>query len=246
MYPDKVKFIRLKKALKIAKSSFELEKGVLDDPVKTAISPEKAEENKERSIRRTQDIISDLIDCNDFELFPTFTFNPAKIDVTNDEIVKKKLTEWLNNANKKQKRLYGDNFDYVIVPERHKSGVLHFHGVLHNYRLEIYDTGFKDRSKRKIYKLRDYDRIGFSNTTKISDKAKTANYIRKHITKELNETEFGKKRYWASRGLKLPQKVYDLDLDKVIVQENLSKKPETVTFFENEWCEIWSFQRKNQ
>lgn len=242
VYHDKYMFTRLKQALRIRKTNLEVEKSDKIEKIYIPPTPEQDEENKARSMRRTQKTISDLIDSNDFELFPTFTFNPAHIDVKDDEAVKKKFIQWIKNAQKKQFRLYGDNFAYVIVPERHKSGVLHFHGVFHNYRLEIYDTGFKDRSKRKIYKLRDYDKIGFSNTTKIGDKAKTANYVKKYITKELSETEAGKKRYWASKGLKMPDRVDDLHLAQVLAQPSAQK--EDATMWENEYCEIWTIPRK--
>ena len=36
------------------------------------------DENKDRSLRRTQSEIQDLIDCNEFDWFGTFTFDLTK------------------------------------------------------------------------------------------------------------------------------------------------------------------------
>ena len=62
--------------------------------------------------------------CNDFDLFWTLTFNDEKINSYDYLIVKKKIRTWL----KAQREKYG-KFRYIFIPELHKNGRLHFHGV---------------------------------------------------------------------------------------------------------------------
>lgn len=83
------------------------------------------ETNQERSLRRTKKAIKDYVLMNDFEWFVTFTFAD---DRHNDERSRKRFATWLRNQRKRNGK-----FRYIIVAERHKSGALHFHGLLGGY-----------------------------------------------------------------------------------------------------------------
>lgn len=166
-----------------------------DDPYET---------NAERSIRRTRKAIKDCVNQNDFDLFATFTFAN---DRHNAERSRKRLATWLKNQ-----RTRNGKFRYIVVPEHHKDGALHFHALLGNYtgklKLAINPrTGKKIADGRGNY-VRNFTEYTLGiNSAKVIDgdasKTKTAYYLQKYITKEtLNE--FGKNRYWVSHGLTKP------------------------------------------
>lgn len=166
------------------------------------------EENLERSIRRTQSEIADLIDCNPFEFFGTLTFDPEKIDRYDDKLVYEKTSIWLNNQRRDNPQMI-----YLLVPERHKDGALHFHALFGAYEGNLTYSG-KQWHNRPIFNLPAF-KYGFTNFTRIEDKHKTANYCRKYITKELM-TEKHKRRYWSSKNLQRPLRIDNLDLSDVI------------------------------
>lgn len=161
------------------------------------------ESNLERSIRQTKTTITDYVLSNNFEIFATFTFSPKKVDRFDIDACKYKLRKWLQRQREKN-----PNLKYVIVPEKHKNGAIHFHAIFENI-----DTFTLKRTKikqdgRDVFSMTDW-RFGFSNVKFIdSNRFKVAAYITKYITKDMIQIE-NKKRYWSSRNLALPEKFYN-------------------------------------
>ena len=164
------------------------------------------EENLIRSLRRSRTQVRDLIQCNDFELFGTITFNPAKIDRLNIELCKKHTTKWLNNLQTKY-----DKFSYLLIPELDKGGALHFHALFKGYTGTLNDSGHVDNAKRVIYHLEDW-KMGFTNFSYIGSIERSATYISKYLTKDTPVIQ-GKKRYFSSRGLLRPTRIYNDTLE---------------------------------
>lgn len=158
-------------------------------------------ESKEKSLRRTKLAVMDYALVNEWEYFVTLTFNPEKVDSFDYEVVTKKLSNWLHNL-----KNYGiKNLKYLIVPELHKSGRIHFHGLLANTKgLEFKDSGKKDNDGRTVYNIEGY-KLGFTTAQKVENNEAISRYISKYITKELIMTTKNKKRYWNSRNLKKPK-----------------------------------------
>jgi hypothetical protein len=192
------------------------------------------DENKDRSLRRTQKELQDLIECNPFEWFGTFTFDPKKIDRHDEQAVKKAMTSFLNHAKRKS-----PNMTYILVPERHKDGAIHFHGLLGNFNGKMADSG-SQWQKQPIFNVVDY-KLGFTNFTKIRDKAKTANYCRKYITKDMATTQSSKKRYWRSRNLKQPLKTYNETINEVFAKYADKIDMTTGENWENDHIETTTF-----
>lgn len=158
------------------------------------------EKNLERSLRRTKNKIYDIAKSNQWEWFFTLTFNPKKVDSFNYEIVTDKLSQWLKNMRKKC-----PNMMYLVVPEQHESGRWHFHGLFsHVEDMRFVDSEKRDKKGRIIYNVGSY-RLGFSTATKIDDVKKACSYIAKYTTKELCMVTKGKKRYWCSKNVLLPE-----------------------------------------
>lgn len=148
--------------------------------------------------------------ANDFEWFVTLTLDPKKNDSFNYEESKKLLLKWCRHM----RDIYG-KFDYIIIPEFHKSGAVHFHGLLGDIPANFVEATHPvsrqpiSRNERQVYNLADW-KHGFTDCEKIIDSEKTASYLTKYITKELmtNKEMFRKKRYFSSKGLKKPKTEY--------------------------------------
>ena len=162
------------------------------------------ETNKERSLRRTRKSIKDIVFCNDFELFATFTF---KDDRQNIDKCKTKITNWLRNEIKRKGK-----FEYLVVSEFHKDGEsIHFHALIKGYTGEVkrsFNNGKPITKKgRDVYEFPSYT-SGFTNVQKIDlnldSQTSLAYYIQKYLTKD-NPILFGKNRYRASQGIKKPK-----------------------------------------
>lgn len=144
--------------------------------------------------------IKDYCLSNDFNYFWTLTFSD---DRNNDSAAYEKLSKWL----KKMKRKYG-SFQYIFIPERHKDGAIHFHGVTGGFNGVIKDSGVKHKG-HIVYNAVDWI-YGYTTLSRIRDRDKCASYVTKYVTKDLLNTPVlkGKKKYWCSKGLLLPEVVY--------------------------------------
>lgn len=137
------------------------------------------EENLQRSTRRAKNLIYDIARSNKWEWFFTLTFNPDVVNSFDYSEVTKKLSKWLNNM----KRCCPE-MKYIVVPELHKSGRWHFHGLFANVgTMRFVDSGKKDNKGRVIYNVGSY-RLGFSTATQIDDLHKACTYIVKYVSKE--------------------------------------------------------------
>lgn len=158
----------------------------------------------ERSVRRTQQTIKDIVLCNDFELFCTFTFDSAKIDRYDINACFTAMSGFLHNA----KYTHSRALKWLVVPEHHKDGAFHFHALLSGYNGILKATKCHQNG-RQIFNISGWRR-GFSTAVKIDNKDAVANYVRKYITKDMM-TEFGRRRYFASRNLVRPVKTINSD-----------------------------------
>lgn len=171
------------------------------------------------SLRRTRTTIFDYALSNDFEYFVTFTFNPKKIDRYSIDETFNTMKYWLNRQKK-----HSPDFAYVIVPEFHKDGAIHFHALIRAYNGDMKPTKVFQNGKR-VYNVAGFT-SGFTNAQKMDDnQEKTAGYITKYITKD-TINRFNKRRYWASRNLQKPVKHYEsleaLNVSQYIIDDNIA------------------------
>ena len=100
---------------------------------------------------------------------------------------------------------------YLVVPEQHKDGAFHFHGLFSGIDyLPFTFSGKLDKQGRPIYNIGSY-KWGFTTATKVGDSAKASSYLCKYVTKDLCAVTAGKKRYWASKNVKRPE-IIELDI----------------------------------
>ena len=102
------------------------------EPQRKSSDPEG--EDLARSMRRARAKLRRLALANDFRWFVTLTLDPAKVDSHDGEAVVKKLNTWCSNMVQRH------GLRYLLVPERHKKGGIHFHGFFSD-SLKAVDSG---------------------------------------------------------------------------------------------------------
>lgn len=165
------------------------------------VEERKKEHSLYSSLNRTRSALYMYARQCDWEYFITLTYSPDKIDSRYDfSLCMKKAHKWINNCkNRKARELL-----YLLVPEQHKDGAWHIHGLLCNTTgLTFTDSG-KRYDGKIVYNLDDW-KLGFSTATKVTDTYKVSNYITKYITKDLCAVTPGKQRYFVSKTIPKPK-----------------------------------------
>ncbi len=166
-----------------------------------------------RASRRAKINAFDTILCNpSLDTFATFTYRPDdSLDKSSYDQCYEVLRPWLSN------RVQRKGLQYIIVPERHKSGDIHFHGILNSSALKLSQayspkTGRAlTRNGSPIYNLMDW-RDGFSTAQIIGngedDREKVAKYVFKYMGKQLGERIGGRYALIGGKNLLKPVYVY--------------------------------------
>ena len=189
----------------------------------------------DESLSRTRRRIKDTLLCNRFVLFCTFTFDENKVPDRYDfKSLRKSLSSFFNNYKKR----VDTNFRYLFVPEHHKDGAIHFHGVTSYIndlicpekiwkRMDDGTIAMVPNTKGYLDWPRYSKRFGFFSCSLIKDRERCATYVSKYITKDL--TDWGKNAQLVlkSKGLLKPELVYDSDSDFLQIPAD---------DVNNEWC----------
>lgn len=155
------------------------------------------------SLQRTRRVVREILMANSWDWFITVTFNNIAQNRADDSAVYENWEKF-----RRYIRLKYPNMYYLAVPERHKSGCIHFHflaGGISKEELKLAFSGHYDKNGREIYNCNAW-RYGFSTVTEVEDTEKAAGYLLKYIGKDLGVSMDFKKRYWASRNCNRPKK----------------------------------------
>lgn len=169
-------------------------------------------DNLSRSFRRTRSALYMYARQCVWEYFITLTYSPDKIENRYDfSLCMKKVHYWIDNCRRRK----ANELLFLLVPEQHKDGAWHVHGLLCNTTgLTFTDSG-KRYDGKIVYNLDDW-KLGFSTATKVTDTYKVSNYITKYITKDLCAIIPGKQRYFVSKSILKPKTFTALiDTDEV-------------------------------
>jgi hypothetical protein len=203
-----------------------------DRPVHSS-PPVRGDENDrdyiDRSRRRALRAIRDIMDCNQFDWFLTFTLNGERFSRDDYSTFCKKVNKYL--ANRVQR--YG--WSYVACMEyHHDQKNLHLHAVVKADTIKLVDSGtvlrptggrpvklatalrqgFKIEELKTVYNVTDWV-DGFSTAIHTyGSPASLAKYITKYITK--SENKVGGRWYYSGGDLQRPRYVYDnVDYDLI-------------------------------
>jgi hypothetical protein len=144
-------------------------------------------------------------------IFITFTFKENITDLT---VANKEWTKFILRFNKRHfKHGY---LKYVGVPEFQKRGAVHYHVVFFNlpYMTKIYDV------------IRQSWGLGFTLVETVKSTEHLINYVSKYLSKEnFDQRLFGRKKYFASRGLFKPRTARDPELVEFIKAQFANSLP---------------------
>lgn len=185
--------------------------------------------NLARSKRRAKQRIHDLSLANpDFRYFVTLTLNAEVVDRYNMSEVVKKLNRWADN------RVRRNGLKYILIPELHKDGAIHFHGFF-NDALALTDSGTlippgggkpkKPRSHKQreewlsdgahtVFNIPGWS-YGFSTAIELYGERRAAvGYVCKYVSKALEK--IGGRWYYSGGQLQEPQINYsDVDIEAI-------------------------------
>lgn len=180
-----------------------------------------------RSKRRAKTAITDLALSNEFKYFVTLTLDKSKVNRYDMKEITRKLNNWLDN-NVRRKGL-----KYILVPERHRDGAIHFHGFF-NDALPAMDSGTLDwqgkprkpRSKAQrqewlskgahiVYNLPNWS-LGFSTAIELYGSYSSAvGYVCKYVSKA--DEKIGGRWYYSGGDLRRPEVTYHRANYKAVV-----------------------------
>ena len=163
------------------------------------------DEKLDASLSRTRRIILELGLCNPWDYFFTCTLDPKKFDRYDLSGFNKALSQFIRDCRKK----YRSKISYVLIPEKHKDGAWHMHGLIFGLpRSALFDfvPGIHpDKLCNRGYKnWDDYSKkFGYCSLAPVRDPVRVGFYITKYITKDLcqRRSEVGKHLYFPSRPL---------------------------------------------
>lgn len=146
------------------------------------------EENAKRALRRAKTSAFDLILSNyDLDTFCTLTYSPdAVADKFSYDDCYDKLKNWLSNSVQRR------DLKYVLVPERHKSGAIHFHALCNSAAVDLErarsaNTGRPlSHNNRPIYNITNW-KHGFSTAELIGEKRDDREAVSKYIFKYMGK-----------------------------------------------------------
>lgn len=219
---------------KLYKPSFKLK--TLKQALRDCERAKKAEQalknaRLENNISRTRARIFELAACNEFQFFCTFTQDKEKRDRFDLAEFRKDFAQLVRNINRG--RADSDKIKYLLIPEKHKKGGWHMHGLLKGltekdlrpFELsENIPKRLKDliRSGTPVYDWTRYRRaFGYFACTEIANGEAVSRYITKYISKDLQSgvIESGQHLFFASQGLKSREVITSLNSDPCPITE---------------------------
>ena len=180
------------------------------------LEPEEAKLPAWKNLHRAKMNAFDKILCNpDLDTFATFTISPEHVkDRASWDDVYQRLKVWLSN------RVSRNGLKYVICPERHKLGGIHFHAIMNSKALKL--TPAKNahtgaplvHNGQPLYNVTDFN-FGFTSAELIQsatlDREKVAKYIFKYMGKQGIEGKIGGRYALIGGELASPIYLYGTD-----------------------------------
>lgn len=199
------------------------------------------EEKLKNNISRAKARIFELAMCNDFTYFCTFTQNKKIRDRFDLDLFRKDFSQFVRNLNRGR----NEKIKYLLIPEQHKNGAWHMHGLLSGLIIDKDLKSFKKSDyipKRLkdmidkgqvVYNWKSYQqRFGYFTCTPINNINACSKYLTKYITKDMasNNIKLGKHLFYASKGLKEKE---------VIVKNAFAVCPVRNWNFENDYIKLY-------
>lgn len=174
-----------------------------------------------RAIRRAKARVREIAIANDFDYFVTLTLDQSKVDRYDVREITHRLSSWCDN----QVRRAG--LRYVLIPERHKDGAVHFHGFMTwdgeccavesgTYTKKGWKKPRKARNAaqasawcaggaKPVYNLPKWT-LGFSTAIAVyGEYGAAVGYVCKYVGKQMDSGKIGGRWYYSGGKLREPK-----------------------------------------
>lgn len=210
-----------------------------DFPVALRGPREELVERFSSSYSRSRSMVLQYALCNQWDHFITITVNPAWFDRYDLDSVYDVLYAFL----KFYRSTFSPNFRFLLVPELHKDGAYHFHGLVAGvcpvhlsefipgiHPQKLINAGYLNWGMLGAV-------IGYVSLSKLRSPVGAGFYVTKYITKEHANDGFYKHLYFHSRGLSIARPVADCYI-------GCSTFDSCITF-EGPFCDVGWFKLKD-
>jgi hypothetical protein len=182
------------------------------------------------NLKRAKDKVFEIASANKWDWMITLTLDKEKINRYNPDEVQKLVCKWFDNQVQRR------GLKYLVVPELHKDGAIHFHGLCNDaldfisadrYKIKgskkpvglstLKKYGYKpeDENVQEVFNIKNFP-YGFSTALRLDDNVMAVSlYMTKYITKDLQKI-FGS--YYMAGGKivrTLPFELYDIDFESL-------------------------------
>lgn len=169
----------------------------------------------DNNISRARSMVLQYALCNPWTYFFTGTIDPAKFDRFDLDTYMGRLSQWIRD----KRKAYNAKFQVLLVPEHHKDGAYHVHGLVHDLpeaSLANFGSGAPESLRKGGFlNWPDYQaKFGYCSLAQIRDPIAVSFYITKYISKDLGRrvSDLGKHLYFHSRPLRTAVKASDVYL----------------------------------
>ncbi len=173
----------------------------------------------DNNFSRARSMVLQYALCNPWEYFFTGTLDRTKQDRYDLDTYASRLMQFIRD----KRKVYKAKFQVLLVPEYHKDGAVHIHGMVHGLppsalipfwcmRQRGTDVPWK-LVEGGFFNWPDYQaKFGFCSLAPIRDPVATAFYISKYVSKDLSRRagDLGKHLYFHSRPLCKAEKAADV------------------------------------
>ncbi len=192
------------------------------------------------SSKRSQDTMYGYVLSNVWDYWVTLTLSSEEVNRFDNSEVKYLWHIFQQNCKRRN-----PDCKILAIPEKHKSGALHFHALMSNIDLTLIPAINPKTNKEirtqfgdLVFNVKDWN-FGFSTCVVMPKKnnyLKVANYMVKYITKSGN-IDYNAKRYYHTRNLEFKNKVVAYLSDEEF--ESSQFKPGTFKKKETERMEVY-------
>ena len=180
-----------------------------------------------RSRRRALKAVRDIMDCNAFDWFMTFTLDPDKVeDRTDCKAFTKSINRYFDNRVRRRGWRYCAVMEYHKKIEDNGKRALHLHACVSGDDVRLAESGHsitrKNGDKVPVYNVTDWS-LGFSTAIPTyGNRLALSRYITKYITK--SDDKVGGRWYYSGGELQRPLYLYDdTDFDRFVGDVEFSK-----------------------
>lgn len=178
---------------------------------------------------RAKSLVLQYALCNPWDWFFTGTLDNTKFNRYDLDEYRQKLSQFIRD----KRKAYGTQVQYLLIPEHHKDGAWHIHGLISGLPTSAIRR-FRPPEPRKLVNS-DYmnwpdymNKFGFCSLGPIKHPVATGYYITKYVSKELSlrGKDLGKHLYFHSRPLNKAEHVSDVyafnsGLEKLCVHDHV-------------------------